>query len=87
MTHDEFMKFVREKNEWHRHPEKWTEAETLRERIMSGKKSKDEWLQLRADVRSFFESDAPEEDKKMLSGYTETLSMMCSAIEDYGYES
>lgn len=86
MTHDEFMKFVRGKNELQRHPEKWTEAETLRERIMSGKKSKDEWLQLRADVRTFFESDAPEEDKKMLSGYTETLSMMCSAIEDYEYE-
>lgn len=53
MTHDEFMKFVRGKNELQRHPEKWTEAETLRERIMSGKKSKDEWLQLRADVRTF----------------------------------
>ena len=40
MTHEEFMKIVREKNEWYRHPEKWTEAEKLRERIMSGKKSK-----------------------------------------------
>lgn len=86
MTHEEFMKFVREKNEWQRHPEKWTEAETLRERIMSGKKSKDEWLQLRADVRAFFQSDASEEDKRMLMGYTESLSMICSAIEDYGYE-
>ena len=86
MTHEEFMKFVREKNEWQRHPEKWTEAETLRERIMSGKKSKGEWLQLRADVRAFFQSDASEEDKRMLMGYTESLSMICSAIEDYGYE-
>ena len=86
MTHEEFMKIVREKNEWYRHPEKWTEAEKLRERIMSGKKSREEWLQLRADVRTFFESDAPEEDKEMLSGYTETLVMMSSAIEDYGYE-
>ncbi len=86
MTHEEFMKFVRERNEWQRHPEKWTEAETLRERIMSGKKSKDEWLQLRSDVRAFFQSDASEEDKRMLMGYTESLSMICSAIEDYGYE-
>ena len=53
---------------------------------MSGKKSKEEWLQLREDVRAFFESDASEEDKKMLRGYTETLAMMCSAIEYYGYE-
>ena len=53
---------------------------------MSGKKSKEEWLQLREDVRAFIASDAPEEDKAMLGGYTETLVMMCSAIEDYGYE-
>nr|DAZ43250.1 MAG TPA: hypothetical protein [Caudoviricetes sp.] len=86
MTHEEFMKIVREKNEWYKHPEKWTEAEKLRERIMSGKKSKEEWLQLREDVRAFIASDAPEEDKAMLGGYTETLVMMCSAIEDYGYE-
>ena len=86
MTHEEFMKFVRERNEWQRHPEKWTEAETLRERIMSGKKSKEEWLQLRSDVRAFFQSDASEEDERMLMGYTESLSMICSAIEDYGYE-
>ena len=86
MTHEEFMKIVREKNEWYKHLEKWTEAEKLRERIMSGKKSKEEWLQLREDVRAFIASDAPEEDKAMLGGYTETLVMMCSAIEDYGYE-
>lgn len=53
---------------------------------MNGKKSKEEWLQLREDVRAFIASDAPEEDKEMLGGYTETLVMMCSAIEDYGYE-
>ena len=82
MTHEEFIEIVREKNEWHRHPENWTEAEKLRERIMSGKKSKEEWVQLRKDVRKFLESDAPEEDKKMLKGYTETLSMVCLAIEE-----
>lgn len=86
MTHEDFMKLVRERNEWQRHPEKWTDAEKLRERIMSGKKSKEEWLQLREDVRTFLASDAPETDKEMLGGYTETLVMMCSAIEDYGYE-
>ena len=53
---------------------------------MNGKKSKEEWLQLRSDVRAFFQSDASEEDKRMLMGYTESLSMICSAIEDYGYE-
>ena len=86
MTYEEFMKFVREKNEFQRHPEKWNEAEKLRELIMSGKKNKEEWLQLREEVRDFFESDAPEEDKGMLRGYTETLVMVCSAIDDYGLD-
>lgn len=80
------LKDIDEYNKKYTITENSSEAEKLRHRIMNGKKSKDEWLQLRADVRSFFESDAPEKDKKMLSGYTETLVMMCSAIEDYGYE-
>lgn len=63
-----------------------SEAEKLRYRLMNGKKSKEEWLQLREDVRVFFKSDAPEEDKRMLMGYTESLSMICSAIEDYGLD-
>lgn len=82
MTHEEFMKAVRESNEWRNHPEKWTEAERLRERIMSDQKSNEEWLRLREDVRKFFQSSASEDDKKMLRGYTESLGMICSAIEE-----
>lgn len=63
-----------------------SEAEKLRYRLMNGKKSKEEWLQLREEVRAFFKSDASEEDKRMLMGYTESLSMICSAIEDYGLD-
>lgn len=63
-----------------------SEAEKLRYRLMNGKKSKEEWLELREDVRAFFKSDASEEDKKMLMGYTESLYMICSAIEDYGLD-
>lgn len=44
------------------------------------------WLRLREEVRAFFKTDAPEEDKAMLGGYTETLVMMCPTIEGYGYE-
>lgn len=82
MKHETFMKAVRESNEWRKHPEKWTEAEQLRERIVSGQKSSEEWLRLREDVRRFFQSDAFESDKKMLRGYTESLGMICSAIEE-----
>ena len=80
MTHEEFMKIVREHNEWRRHPERWTEAERLREEIMSSNKTNEEWLALQEEVREFFQSDASEEDKQLVQGYTEALSMICSAI-------
>ena len=80
------LKDIEEYNKKFAITENSSEAEKLRYRLMNGKKNKEEWLQLREDVRAFFKSDAPEEDKRMLMGYTESLSMMCSAIEDYGYE-
>nr|DAT96999.1 MAG TPA: hypothetical protein [Caudoviricetes sp.] len=80
------LKNIDEYNKKYTITENSSEAEKLRHRIMNGKKSKEEWLQLRSDVRTFFQSDASEEDKRMLMGYTESLSMICSAIEDYGYE-
>ena len=80
------LKDIEEYNKKFAITENSSEAEKLRHRSMNGKKSKEEWLQLREDVRAFIASDAPEEDKEMLGGYTETLVMMCSAIEDYGYE-
>lgn len=80
------LKDIDEYNKKYTITENSSEAEKLRHRLMNGKKSKDEWLQLRSDVREFFQSDASEEDKRMLMGYTESLSMICSAIEDYGYE-
>lgn len=82
MTHEEFMQIVRERNEWRRHPEKWTEAEKLRERIMSNGKTNEEWIELEKEVCAFFQSDASEDDKKMLSGYTECLHMFCNAIRE-----
>ena len=80
------LKDIEEYNKKFAITENSSEAEKLRYRIMNGKKNKEEWLQLREDVRAFFKSDASEEDKRMLMGYTESLSMICSAIEDYGYE-
>lgn len=80
------LKDIEEYNKKYSINENSSEAEKLRYRLMNGKKSKEEWLQLREDVRVFFKSDAPEEDKRMLMGYTESLSMICSAIEDYGLD-
>ena len=80
------LKDIEEYNKKFAITENSSEAEKLRYRLMNGKKNKEEWLQLREDVRAFFKSDASEEDKRMLMGYTESLSMICSAIEDYAYE-
>ena len=80
------LKDIEEYNKKFAITENSSEAEKLRYRLRNGKKNKEEWLQLREDVRAFFKSDASEEDKRMLMGYTESLSMICSAIEDYGYE-
>lgn len=80
------LKDIEEYNKKYAITETSSEAEKLRYRLMNGKKSKEEWLQLREDVRNFLKSDAPEKEKEMLLGYTESMSMICSAIEDYGYE-
>lgn len=75
------LKDIEEYNKKYAITENSSEAEKLRYRLMNGKKSKEEWLQLREDVRNFLKSDAPKEDKKMLLGYTESMSMICSAID------
>lgn len=57
--------------------------EHLINRIMGcGKLTNEEVLVLREEVRQFFTSDASDEDKRKLSGYTEALSMVCAAIDD-----
>ena len=79
VTHEEFMDFVRKYNR--RVPE--TEAEILIDRIIKGKKmTNEEYLLLMKDVERFMESDASEEDKRRVGGYTEMLGMICSAIKE-----
>ena len=66
--------------------EKWenpqTEAEKLIYRMTHGKKTNEEYLELQQDVRKFLASDALEEDKRAVGGYTESLCMICSAIRE-----
>jgi hypothetical protein len=82
MLHEEFMKLVRETNERNRHPELWTEPERLCKKIMSKKDSDEEWLELEKEVIEYLKSDASEEDKREVLGYTESLLMICSAIRE-----
>ncbi len=41
-----------------------------------------ECLDLQKEVNDFMRSNVSEEDKKMISGYTESLHMICSAIKE-----
>lgn len=55
-----------------------TEAEKLIYRIEHAKR--EECLALEEELKVYFASDAAEEDKREVGGYTESLSMICSAI-------
>lgn len=61
--------------------EKSSDAEKLRFELMQNDLSEKECLELRQKVVQFMKSDAPDSAKEMIKGYTESLSMICSAIE------
>ena len=76
-----FIKIVKEENRKRKAKPK-TKAEELKRRILQSK-TNDEYLKVQQEVKDFFVfTDASEEDKEMLSGYTESLNMICSAIKE-----
>ena len=75
-----FIKIVKEENRKRKAKPK-TKAEELKRKILQSK-TNDEYLKVQQEVKEFFVSDASEEDKEMLSGYTESLNMICSAIKE-----
>lgn len=75
-----FIKMVKEENRKRKAKPK-TKAEELKRKILQSK-TNDEYLKVQQEVKEFFVSDASEEDKEMLSGYTESLNMICSAIKE-----
>ncbi|WP_461815895.1 hypothetical protein [Faecalimonas sp.] len=75
-----FIKIVKEENRKRKAKPK-TKAEELKCRMLQ-RTTNDEYLKLQQEVKKFFESDASEEEKEMLSGYTESLNMICSAIKE-----
>lgn len=82
MTWEQFMNEVREYNKAHHITDESPQVEKLKTRIMlCGKLSKEEIIALHEDVKDFFKSDASKEDKNMLRGYTESLSIIMDAIK------
>ena len=57
-------------------------AEKLVNELSKKHNSNNEYLELQKKVKVFLESDASENDKQMVMGYTESLSMICSAIKN-----
>ncbi len=76
----EFTQLCRKIDQYMDNPK--TEAEKLRSKILAKNKMKEEYLTLQEEIKNFMKSDASNEDKKMLRGYTESLSMICSAINE-----
>ena len=81
---NELLQTIKEYNsKYHTIAETSSEAEKLRFELMKKGLSEQECLELRQKVIDFMKSDAPNSDKEMLKGYTESLSMICSAIEQH----
>ncbi len=57
-------------------------AEKLVYELSKKHNTNNEYLELQKKVKFFLESDASEKDKQMVMGYTESLSMICSAIKN-----
>lgn len=57
-------------------------AEKLVYELSKKHNTNNEYLELQKNVKFFLESDASEKDKQMVMGYTESLSMICSAIKN-----
>ena len=52
------------------------------DRLFKGKMNDEEILRFREEVREYLKSDAPEEEKKEIIGYMETVEMACAMIEN-----
>ena len=67
--------------------ERWNNPQTEAERLVyemthnNKGRTNQEWLDLQKEVREFLKT-ATEEDRKLIGGYTESLCMICSAIEE-----
>ena len=74
-----FLKCIHDYNESTGHDKEW---ERLRDRIMSQKHTAKSLRELDRDVKAFFKSAAPEEDKIKLTGYTESLAILMDAVNN-----
>lgn len=73
---------IKEYNEKYTITEESSEAEKLVARMQEKKYTREDFFEVEEAVKAFLKSDISEEDKRMVLGYTESLSMLCSAIRE-----
>lgn len=78
------LKTIKEYNKKYTITEDSSEADKLIAKIQAKKYSEEDYFETEKAVSDFMKSDASEEDKQKVRGYTESLYMMISAIRDYG---
>jgi len=78
---NKLLQVINEQNSKYTITEESSVAERLRFELLQKGLSKQDCLELRQKIVDFMKSDAPDSDKEMIKGYTESLSMVCSAIE------
>lgn len=83
---NKLLQIVKEQSSKYAVTEESSEAEKLRFELLQKGLSKQECLELQEKVIKFLNSDAPEPDKQMIMGYTESLSMICLAIKNGALE-
>ena len=74
------IKTIKEYNKKYTITENSSEADKLIAKMNEKKHTKEEFFEVEDEVRKFLKSDASEADKQKVLGYTESLSMICSAI-------
>lgn len=85
MEISEFVEFVREYNKKYQINDDSPYVDVLISKLTTNSNmSKQDYLDLQKEVDVFLKSDASEEDKNMVRGYTESLVMLCNAIKEGG---
>ena len=76
------IKTIKEYNKKYTITENSSKADKLIAKMHEKKHTKEEFFEVEDEVRKFLKSDASEADKQKVLGYTESLSMICSAIRE-----
>ena len=76
------VKEIEEYNKKYTITENSSDADKLIAKMYEKKHTKEEYFEVENEVKAFLKSSASESDKQKVMGYTESLSMLCTAIRE-----